>query len=244
MLVPQPGGVLPDAVEAELEGLCAAWGAEPYPGSPAARAALASVDAGAAVRALRRVAARGRRGPSGRTADSETLASAIVRAVAEGSSSDGKQLMGCGACQSTVGIFNQAASVPSWVLNNPAQTIYVRLEQTAPSGRFLAATPLNLEVGKPQKASSGSQNASAGSLNASPQMLALGQLEFSKVFMIFGYLGCNKIEDVLNEEDIRSLKFLSMPHFESEIWHKFGHKYVAASDRVKLCFDIVKKYQA
>ena len=108
---------------------------------------------------------------------------------AEGSSSDGKQLMGCGACQSTVGIFNQAASVPSWVLNNPAQAISVRLEQmVAPSGRFLAATPLNLEVGKPQRASSGSQNASAGSQNASPQMLALGQLEFSKVFMIFGYL--------------------------------------------------------
>jgi hypothetical protein len=102
---------------------------------------------------------------------------------AEGSSSDGKQLMGCGTYQSTVGIFNQAASVPSWVLNNPAQAISVRLEQmVAPSGRFLAATPLNLEVGKPQKASSGSQN-------ASPQMLALGELEFSKVFMIFGYLG-------------------------------------------------------
>jgi hypothetical protein len=82
MLVPPPGGVLPDAVEAELEGLCAAWGAEPYPGSPAARAALASVDAGAAVRALRQVAALGRRGPSGRTAGSQTLASAIVRAVA------------------------------------------------------------------------------------------------------------------------------------------------------------------
>lgn len=87
------------------------------------------------------------------------------------------------------GIFNQAAFVPSRVLNNPAQVISVRLEQmVAPSRNFVAATPFNLDVGKPQKASS-SQNASAGSQNSSPQMLALGELEFSKVFMIFGYLG-------------------------------------------------------
>ncbi|XP_048562321.1 probable RNA-dependent RNA polymerase 3 isoform X1 [Triticum urartu] len=66
-------------------------------------------------------------------------------------------------------------------------------------------------------------------------MMALGELEFYKVFLIYVYLGRNKIEDVgeLREEYIRSLHPLSMNDFESEIWHRFGCKFVAESDRRK-----------
>ncbi|KAL5220095.1 hypothetical protein ABZP36_024808 [Zizania latifolia] len=68
---------------------------------------------------------------------------------------------------------------------------------------------------------------------ASPQMLVLEELEFRKIFMIFAYLSCDKIEDVLSVDYIRSLKFLPMAQFESQIWRTFGHKHIAASDRAK-----------
>ncbi|KAF0915964.1 hypothetical protein E2562_000600 [Oryza meyeriana var. granulata] len=69
--------------------------------------------------------------------------------------------------------------------------------------------------------------------SASPQMLALEELEFKKIFMIFAYLTCDKIEKVLSVDYIRSLKFLPMVQFESQIWRTFGHKHISASDRAK-----------
>uniref|UniRef100_A0A0E0BYM1 RNA-dependent RNA polymerase n=1 Tax=Oryza meridionalis TaxID=40149 RepID=A0A0E0BYM1_9ORYZ len=81
----------------------------------------------------------------------------------------------------------------------------------------------------------------------SPQMLALGELEFRKIFMIFAYLSWNKkgvkpplstpksskIEDVLSVNSIRSLKSMSMVQFESRIWSTFGHENISSSDRAK-----------
>jgi hypothetical protein len=82
----------------------------------------------------------------------------------------------------------------------------------------------------------------------SPQMLALGELEFRKIFMIFAYLSWNKkgvkpplstpksskIEDVLSVDSIRSLKSMSMAQFESRIWSTFGHDNISSSDRAKV----------
>ncbi|KAE8778385.1 hypothetical protein D1007_48730 [Hordeum vulgare] len=68
---------------------------------------------------------------------------------------------------------------------------------------------------------------------ASPQMQALEELEFMKRFMICAYLHQKRIEDELSVDYIRSLKYLSMLHFEPEIWRAFGRKYIKFSDRVK-----------
>ncbi|KAF7035733.1 hypothetical protein CFC21_046550 [Triticum aestivum] len=76
-------------------------------------------------------------------------------------------------------------------------------------------------------------NTSKATANLHMTTMALGELEFNEVFLIYVYLGRNKIEDVceLREDYIRSLPSLSMKDFEPEIWHRFGHKFVAESDR-------------
>ncbi|XP_044347912.1 probable RNA-dependent RNA polymerase 3 [Triticum aestivum] len=78
-------------------------------------------------------------------------------------------------------------------------------------------------------------NTSKATANLHMTMMALGELEFDKVFLIYVYLGRNKTEDVceLREDYIRSLPSLSMKDSEPEIWHRFGHKFVAESDRRK-----------
>ncbi|XP_044975323.1 probable RNA-dependent RNA polymerase 3 isoform X3 [Hordeum vulgare subsp. vulgare] len=65
------------------------------------------------------------------------------------------------------------------------------------------------------------------------QMLALGELEFVRIFLIYVYLGGKKVEDVgvLHEDYIRSLNSLPMDRFELDIWNKFGHEFLAECDR-------------
>ncbi|GLU09929.1 hypothetical protein SLE2022_267640 [Rubroshorea leprosula] len=67
----------------------------------------------------------------------------------------------------------------------------------------------------------------------SPQLEALGELEFRKAFLILNYIGSNKLEDVTSADQIRSLKYLRMIDFEETVWNSLGRVNVPATDRCK-----------
>ncbi|KAL1289441.1 probable RNA-dependent RNA polymerase 3 isoform X4 [Arachis hypogaea] len=64
----------------------------------------------------------------------------------------------------------------------------------------------------------------------SPQMVALGELEFRRAFLLLSYIGGESLER-LQPDYIRSLKDLPMGRFERTIWQDVGHKYIKDCDR-------------
>ncbi|KAJ6362516.1 hypothetical protein OIU78_002840 [Salix suchowensis] len=54
----------------------------------------------------------------------------------------------------------------------------------------------------------------------SQQLVALGELEFRKGFLILSYLGGKNLEEVLSADQIRGFKDLSMRELESRMWFK------------------------
>ncbi|RCV25115.1 hypothetical protein SETIT_5G140400v2 [Setaria italica] len=104
-----------------------------------------------------------------------------------------------------------------------------------PSGRVGVATPPSLATGNALMATEAPPPRTGSTTRErvsfpSPQMIALGELEFVRVFLIYVYLADKKIEDV---NYIRYLKSLPMDCFESEIWNRFEHESLPASDRRK-----------
>ncbi|GLT98519.1 hypothetical protein SLE2022_160210 [Rubroshorea leprosula] len=77
----------------------------------------------------------------------------------------------------------------------------------------------------------------------SPQMMALGELEFRKAFLILNYIGLKKLEEAISSADwIRKLKDLAMVDFETEVWKRLGQN-VNDSHRCKyLDWDCAKTY--
>uniref|UniRef100_A0A1D1XGI4 RNA-dependent RNA polymerase n=1 Tax=Anthurium amnicola TaxID=1678845 RepID=A0A1D1XGI4_9ARAE len=66
---------------------------------------------------------------------------------------------------------------------------------------------------------------------ASPELVALGELDFQKAFLILSYIGNKKLEEVISVNTIRELKTLPMSSFEAEIWTSFGQHYISDSER-------------
>lgn len=119
----------------------------------------------------------------------------------------------------------QMPDSPARVLTpSPVREITKHIQQMdGPSGRVGVARPTSVEARNALRA-----------MTTSPQMLALGELEFVRVFLIYVYLAGKNIEEVLEDVNyIRNLKSLPMDCFEAEIWNKFGKKYAPASDRRK-----------
>ncbi|XP_059638213.1 probable RNA-dependent RNA polymerase 5 isoform X2 [Cornus florida] len=58
----------------------------------------------------------------------------------------------------------------------------------------------------------------------SDQLLALGELEFRKAFLILSYIGRNRLENVMSANDILRLKDMPMGPLESRVWTDYGRK--------------------
>ncbi|XP_022731132.1 probable RNA-dependent RNA polymerase 3 [Durio zibethinus] len=67
----------------------------------------------------------------------------------------------------------------------------------------------------------------------SPQLMALGELEFRKAFLILSYIGLERLEEVTTADKIRRLKDLAMDKFEEEVWVSLGQQYITPADRRK-----------
>ncbi|XP_061949141.1 probable RNA-dependent RNA polymerase 5 isoform X3 [Populus nigra] len=70
---------------------------------------------------------------------------------------------------------------------------------------------------------------------SSQHLVALGELEFRRAFLILSYLGGKNLEEVVSPDQIRGYKDLPMRTFESKIWEAFGCRrdYIKEEDRVK-----------
>ncbi|KAG9449119.1 hypothetical protein H6P81_009084 [Aristolochia fimbriata] len=62
-------------------------------------------------------------------------------------------------------------------------------------------------------------------------LMALGELEFKKAFLILSYLGKKKLEDEMTVDMINKLQDLPMTKFETEVWRMIGQK--SGADRIK-----------
>ncbi|XP_054786888.1 probable RNA-dependent RNA polymerase 3 isoform X2 [Prosopis cineraria] len=65
----------------------------------------------------------------------------------------------------------------------------------------------------------------------SPELVALGELEFRKAFLLLSYIGEESLERAITADKIRSLKMLPMCKFEEEIWQAAGRRYISPNDR-------------
>lgn len=83
---------------------------------------------------------------------------------------------------------------------------------------------------------SSSTSTAANGERFSPQLVALGELEFRKAFLILVYIGNNKLEDLVAADMILGWKDLPMCRFEQQVWAALGRRCVPLQDR-NMCAD-------
>ncbi|XP_039018521.1 probable RNA-dependent RNA polymerase 5 [Hibiscus syriacus] len=113
--------------------------------------------------------------------------------------------------------------------NSPLKTC--RLMMNSPGGDSVSIGSTSAPV-TPTRSFSANASSGGGAEGWSPQLVALGELEFRKAFLILSYIGQNRLEEVIPADKIRSYKNLAMDEFERKVWDSLG-KHYAAIDRVK-----------
>ncbi|KAF6142766.1 hypothetical protein GIB67_023248 [Kingdonia uniflora] len=69
--------------------------------------------------------------------------------------------------------------------------------------------------------------------HSNPHLIALGELEFRKAFLILSYCGRSRLEVAITVDMILRMKNMSMIQCESELWSVVGRNYIEQTDRCK-----------
>nr|XP_018461405.1 PREDICTED: probable RNA-dependent RNA polymerase 5 isoform X1 [Raphanus sativus] len=64
-----------------------------------------------------------------------------------------------------------------------------------------------------------------------PELLALGELEFRKAFMLLSYIPGQSLSQVITADEIRQWKNLPMVEYEVAVWNRLGWRYCSSKDR-------------
>ncbi|XP_023641475.1 probable RNA-dependent RNA polymerase 3 isoform X1 [Capsella rubella] len=94
------------------------------------------------------------------------------------------------------------------------------------SCRAFQEVSLDLEIPSPKLL----RREETGGSNHIPPLVALGELEFKKMFLLLSYLGGKPLE-VISGDDIRQWKDLPMVSYEAEVWFQLGERYCSKKER-------------
>lgn len=129
-------------------------------------------------------------------------------------------------------------------------------------GESIFESPISMSLSRDTSCSS----EAVSRTEISPQLQALGELEFRKAFLILSYMGrcvympfrflqfaafefytvfyfvpfdnSYKLEEVISADKIRAMGHLPMDKFEAEVWKAVGNRcgYIKENERVKVLF--------
>ncbi|XP_057969037.1 probable RNA-dependent RNA polymerase 5 isoform X2 [Malania oleifera] len=198
--------LLPDSVEQLLKQICAEK--SQCPPSAAARSHLASLDEQASLEILREIRA---------VREIRTLSGFIIYMVKRSHASPGPS--------------SAPVSPQESVCSSPWPQISASTSSCALSSQSTDDDAIRSPVPEHVIWSSSLSLETENGQMFSPQLVALGELEFRKAFLILNYVGWKKLEDVISANKIRELKHLPMRIFEFEIWNALGKNCINELDR-------------
>jgi len=113
----------------------------------------------------------------------------------------------------------------------------------SPSGRHVSRVlqeEMSVDSDAPSPKSLKSED-KGGSLHI-PQLVALGELEFKKVFLLLSYIPGQHVGQVITADEIRLWKDLPMVEYEAAVWDRLGRHYCPQKDRRMLQWDSGKTH--
>ncbi|XP_043721199.1 probable RNA-dependent RNA polymerase 3 [Telopea speciosissima] len=116
---------------------------------------------------------------------------------------------------------------------SPGKSIYSPPSRPSPSGSGTSAYTLGDTRCQTSRAVSSLWGPSTSARLPRSYSMALAELEFKKAFLILSYAGKEKLETVIQAEDIHKLKNSPNARFESDVWQSIGRRCIKEKDRRK-----------
>ncbi|EOA29804.1 hypothetical protein CARUB_v10012898mg [Capsella rubella] len=114
----------------------------------------------------------------------------------------------------------------------------------SPSGRHVCRVldQDEMSVDSDAPSSKSLQREDVGGTLHIPQLVALGELEFKKAFLLLSYIPGQRLGEVVTAEEIRRWKDLPMVAYEAAVWDSLGRKFCPQTDERVLQWDSGKTH--